>query len=122
MTDGCRIYGDVEHSVLSNSVVVERGAVVKDCVLLPGVVVKEGAHIERCIVDFGTIIGKDCKAGSFVEGEGPYTNKKLCSEGICVFERGLKIKDGAVIPANSMVDVDVEVPEDQAIIESTFRV
>lgn len=122
LTDGCRIYGDVEHSVLSNSVVVERGAVVKDCVLLPGVVVKEGAHIERCIVDFGTIIGKDCKAGSFVEGEGPYTNKKLCSEGICVFERGLKIKDGAVIPANSMVDVDVEVPEDQAIIESTFRV
>ena len=122
LTDGCRIYGDVEHSVLSNSVIVERGAVVKDCVLLPGVVVKEGAHIERCIVDFGTIIGKDCKAGSFVEGEGPYTNKKLCSEGICVFERGLKIKDGAVIPANSMVDVDVEVPEDQAVIESTFRV
>ncbi len=122
LTDGCRIYGDVNHSVLSESVVVEKGAVVKDCVLLPGVVVKEGAHIERCIVDFGTIIGKDVKAGPKVEGEGPYTNHKICSEGICVFERGLKIKDGAVIPANSMIDSDVEVSDDESVIESTFRV
>ena len=122
LTDGCRIFGDVEHSVLSESVIVEKGAVVKDCVLMPGVVVQEGAHIERCIVDFGTIIGKDVKAGSFVEGEGVYTNKKICSEGICVFERGLKIKDGAVIPGNSMIDTDVEASDDQSVIESTFRV
>ena len=122
LTDGCRIYGDVKHSVLSESVVVEKGAVVKDCVLLPGVVVKEGAHIERCIVDFGTIIGKDVKAGPSIEGEGPYTNHKICSEGICVFERGLKIKDGAVIPANSMIDSDIEVSDEENVIESTFRV
>ena len=89
---------------------------------MPGVVVKEGAHIERCIVDFGTIIGKNVEAGSFVAGEGPYTNKKLCSEGICVFERGLKIKDGAKICQNSMVDSDVEASEEDSVIESTFRV
>ena len=89
---------------------------------MPGVVVQEGAHIERCIVDFGTIIGKNVTAGSFVEGEGVYTNKKICSEGICVFERGLKIKDGVAIPGNSMIDTDVEAPEDQNVIESTFRV
>ena len=121
LTDGCRIFGDVEHSVLSESVIVEKGAIVKDCVLMPGVVVKEGAHIERCLIDVGTIIGKDVQAGNFVEGEGPYTNHKICSEGICVFERGLKIRDGAVIPANSMVDQDLEVPADCDIIESTFR-
>ena len=89
---------------------------------MPGVVVQEGAHIERCIVDFGTIIGKNVTAGAFVEGEGAYTNKKICSEGICVFERGLKIKDDAVIPGNSMIDTDVQVSDDQSIIESTFRV
>ena len=122
LTDGCRIYGDVNHSVLSESVVVEKGAVVKDCVLLPGVVVKEGARIERCIVDFGTIIGKDVKAGPNVEGDSPYINHKICSEGICVFERGLKIKDGAVIPGNSMIDSDIEVSDEENVIESTFRV
>ena len=122
LTDGCRIYGDVNHSVLSESVVVEKGAVVKDCVLLPGVIVKEGAHLERCIVDFGTIIGKDVKAGPNVDGESPYINHKICSQGICVFERGLKIKDGAVIPANSMIDSDIEVTDEENVIESTFRV
>lgn len=122
MTDGCRVYGTVAHSVLSDSVLIEKGAVVKDCVLLPGVVVKAGAHIERCIVDFGTVIGENVKAGANVDGEGPYTNHKICSEGIVVFERGLVIKDGAVIPGNSMVDSDLEVPEDQNVIASTFRV
>ena len=122
MTDGCRIYGSVIHSVLSDSVVVERGAVVKDCVLLPGVVVKSGAHIERCIVDFGTVIGEDVRAGANVDGEGPYTNHKICSEGIVVFERGLVIKKGAVIPGNSMVDSDLEVSDEESVIESIFRV
>lgn len=122
LTDGCRIYGNVVHSVLSNSVVVEKGAYVKDCVLLPGVVVKAGASIERCIVDFGTIIGKDVSAGANVSGESPYINKKLCSGGICVFERGLVIKEGAIIPANSMVDSDLKVAPEKSVIESTFRV
>ncbi|MCQ2504487.1 MAG: glucose-1-phosphate adenylyltransferase [Saccharofermentans sp.] len=122
LTDGCRIYGNVIHSVLSDSVVIEKGATVKDCVLLPGVVVKEGAHLERCIVDFGTIIGKDVVAGPKIEGEGPYTNHKICSDGICVFERGLKIKDGAKIAGNSMIDTDVEVSDEENVIESTFRV
>lgn len=121
LTDGCRIYGTVIHSVLSDTVVVEKGAYVKDCVLLPGVVVKSGASIERCIVDFGTVIGENVKAGFGVEGKGPYTNKKICSEGICVFERGLVIKKGSVIPANSMIDSDTKVSEDENVIEDTFR-
>lgn len=122
MTDGCRIHGTVVHSVLSDSVIVEKGAIVKDCVLLPGVTVKEGAHIERCIVDFGTIIGANVKAGANIEGEGPYTNHKLCTDGIVVFERGLKIKDGAVIPGNSMIDSDVSVSDEENVIVEKFRV
>ena len=90
--------------------------------MLPGVVVKEGAHIERCIVDFGTVIGKNVKAGPTIEGEGPYTNHKICSQGITVFERGLVIKDDAVIPGNSMIDSDVEVSDEDNVIASTFRV
>ena len=122
LTDGCRIHGDVIHSVLSESVIVEKGAVVKDCVLLPGVVVKEGAHIERCIVDFGTVIGKNVKAGPTIENECPYTNHKICSQGITVFERGLVIKDDVVIPGNCMIDSDVETSDEENVIASTFRV
>ena len=122
LTDGCQIFGSVQHSVLSNSVTVEKGAVVKDCVLFPGVTVKAGAHLNRCIVASGTIIGENVKAGSDVKGKSPYLNEKICSEGIVVIEGGLKIKDNAVIPANCQVDKDVHVSAKDNVIEEVFRV
>ena len=122
MTDGCQIYGTVEHSVLSDSVTVEKGAVVKDSVLLPGVTVRAGAFLDKCIVGFGTIIGEGVRAGASVEGKSPYHNTKICSDGIVVIEKGLKIKDHAIIPANCQVDCDIELDEASSVIEETFRV
>ena len=122
LTDGCQIFGSVLHSVLSNSVTVEKGAYVKDCVLFPGVTVKGGAHLNRCIVASGTIIGENVKAGSDVKGKSPYLNEKICQEGIVVIEGGLKIKDNAVIPANCQVDRDLNVPAKDNVIEEVFRV
>ena len=42
VTEGCKIYGRVQHSVLSAGVEVEEGATVEDAVLMDGVVVKAG--------------------------------------------------------------------------------
>lgn len=122
MTDGCQIFGSVEHSVLSDSVTIEKGAVVKDSVLLPGVTVRSGAFLDKCIVGAGTIIGEFVRAGASIEGESPYLNTKICSDGIVVFEKGLKIKDHAVIPANSQVDCDIETDNASNVIEEVFRV
>lgn len=122
LTDGCQIFGSVEHSVLSNSVTVEKGAVVKDSVLMPGVTVRAGAFLDKCIVGFNTIIGEGVRAGASIEGTSPYYNKKICTEGIVVFERGLKIKDNAIIPANCQIDCDLEVDPEENVIEEVFRV
>ncbi|NLO35770.1 MAG: glucose-1-phosphate adenylyltransferase [Clostridiaceae bacterium] len=118
MTDGCNVSGQVEHSVLFNSVTVEKGAVVRDSILMPGVRVEAGARLNKCIVSFGTIIGKNVKAGADVEGECRYSNTRFCQDGITVFERGLKIRDGAVVPGNCMV----EFLEPDTIVEAHFRV
>jgi len=122
LTDGCQIYGTVEHSVLSNSVTVEKGAIVRDSVLMPGVTVRAGAYIDKCIIGFNTIIGEGVRAGASVEGDSPYLNKKICTDGIVVIERGLKIKDHAIIPANCQIDFDIEVDPDLNVIEEMFRV
>ena len=121
LTDGCNIYGTVEHSVLSNSVTVEKGAVVRDSILMPGVTVQAGAFLDKCIVEFGTIIGKKVRAGASIAGSCRYANPRLCSNGITVFERGLKIRDSAVIPGNCMVEYQDGLGPDD-IIESSFRV
>ena len=122
LTDGCQIYGNVEHSVLSNSVTVEKGAAVIDSVLMPGVTVRAGAYLDKCIVGFQTIIGEGVRAGASVSGDSPYLNRKICTNGIVVIERGLKIRDYAIIPANCQVDADIEADPKENVIEEVFRV
>lgn len=117
LTDGCSIFGTVEHSVLSNSVTVEKGAIVRDSVLMPGVTVKAGAELNKCIIGFSTVIGRNVKAGDGVAGVCRYRNRRLCNNGITVLERGLVIRDGAVIPGDCMVEF-VE-PDD--VIAARFR-
>lgn len=51
ISQGCKIYGKVENSVLSANVRVEKGAEVVDSVLLPGSVVEENMKIEKVILD-----------------------------------------------------------------------
>ncbi len=121
VTDGCIVHGEVIHSVLSNSVVVEAGAIVKDSILMPGVHVMAGAFLDKCIVGNKTIIGSNVRAGASVEGVCGYKNNKLLSDGITVFERGLKIRDGAVIPGNCMIECPADFQSDD-IIEYQFRV
>lgn len=50
VSNGCRIYGAVTHSVLGSNVTVGKGAVVKDSILLPGAVVEPGAKVHRAIL------------------------------------------------------------------------
>ncbi len=120
LTDGCSIYGTVEHSVLSNSVTIEKGAIVKDSILMPGVTIEAGAYVNKCIIGLETVIGKNTRVGESEGVESIYTNRHLCSAGITVFEQGLKIREGVVIPGNCMVEVkDGKVPDE--IIEYTFR-
>lgn len=59
ITQGCLIEGTVINSVLFTGAVVEKGAVVKDSVLMPFSVVKTGAHVERAIIADDVVIGKD---------------------------------------------------------------
>lgn len=69
VSNGCKIMGRVEHSVLGSNVTVGEGALVKDSILLPGAVVAPGAKVYRAIVAEratirpGTTFGKDTPDG-----------------------------------------------------------
>ncbi len=51
MADGCTIEGVVENSILSTGVVVELGAVVRNCMLFEGTVVRRNAQLSHIITD-----------------------------------------------------------------------
>ncbi len=50
ISDGCLVYGDLYHSILSSGVVVERGSVIKDSILHKNVKVGASSYIKNAII------------------------------------------------------------------------
>ena len=57
VSNGCKIRGTVEKSVIGRGVVVEEGAVVRGCVILPGVYIGKGVHVENAVIHRKEILG-----------------------------------------------------------------
>ena len=64
ITEGCEIYGSVENSILSVGVVVEEGAVVKDCVIMENARICKDAVVNYAILDENTIVREGVEAGT----------------------------------------------------------
>ena len=89
LCDGCVIHGTVENSILSPGVTVEKGACVKDSVVMQQTVIRSGSCVTRAIVDEDVTILEDAKIG----GE----------EKITVIGSELTIPKGAEIKAGEML-------------------
>ena len=70
ITEGCEIYGSVENSILSVGVIVEEGAVVKDCVIMENAHICKNAVVDYAILDENTIVREGAKAGATRESGG----------------------------------------------------
>ena len=64
ISSGCLIYGSVYNSILSDGVVVEEGAVVRDSVIMSDVHIKSGAGVFTAIVDSGASIESGATVGT----------------------------------------------------------
>ena len=104
ITDGCRIDGEVEHSVLFAGVKVAPGAVVKDAVVMGGTVIKPGAVVEHCIIGENAVIGENAKIGVEKEGE---------DKGVATIGPGVYVGDGATVGSNAMVRENVKDGEEE---------
>ena len=92
ITEGCIIDGTVINSVLSNGVVVEAGAVVKDAVILSGAVVKKNVKVEYAIVDEDVVIEEGVSLG--VDRN---TVKDVTVVGAgCVITKDINVEPGSV--------------------------
>lgn len=64
ISNGCKVFGSVRHSIISTDCVIDKRAVVEDSVLLPGAHVKAGAHVARAILGENSTVEEDVKLGS----------------------------------------------------------
>ncbi|MBR7082922.1 MAG: glucose-1-phosphate adenylyltransferase, partial [Clostridia bacterium] len=94
ITEGCDIAGTVENSVISSSVTIEEGAVVRDSVILGNVTIKKGATVDYAIIDGDSVIGNGATVGAPL-GSGA---------DITVVGGGIEIKKGKTVKSGSMID------------------
>lgn len=83
ITEGCRIYGDIENSVISQGVSVGKNVVIKDSVIMPNVRIEDNVIINKAIVGSDAVIGKGCKVGDGVDVSVVAANENLETNIIC---------------------------------------
>lgn len=103
ITEGCKIYGKVEHSIISDSVTIGKNTIIKDCIIMPGVVIGENCVIQKSIIADGAIINDDVKIGVTTNPESKYISP-MCSNDISVIGAKAFIPKDADIPKNAMVE------------------
>ena len=104
ITDGCRIDGEVRHSILFAGVKVEAGAVVEDAVVMGGATIKAGAQVKHCIVAEDAVIGENAVVGAMPTGE---------EKGVATIGPGVCVGANATIGPNAMVRENVKDGESQ---------
>ena len=95
---GCEIYGDVENSILSSDVVVEKGATVRNSVIMADVKIKSGATVEYAIIDENTVVSSGATVG----------DPKESGKGIAVLSRNITIGEKAKVSGGQIIDKDME--------------
>ena len=101
VTEGCVIDGNIENSVLSTSVTVEKGANVIYSVIMPGAVIEEGATVQYSIVGENTVIGKGAVVGMPPDGSDKWS--------VATCGPDITIREGARVPAGAMIYTGEEV-------------
>jgi len=97
ISEGCEIYGTVEHSIIFPGVKIYEGAYVKDSIIMANSVIGENTSVDYSIIDEDAEIGNNSKIGE----------EKSSSSGITVIAKDIKIGGGVVVTAGTMVDGDI---------------
>lgn len=102
ISEGSRVYGDVDYSILFNDVTIEEGAEVKYSIVMPGTVVKKGAVVQYSIVAENAVI----ESGAVV-GKSPEDMDNRDDWGVAVVGAGVNVGEGAFVAPQTQVDTDV---------------
>ncbi len=108
ITEGCEIYGEVEHSIIFEGVTVESGAKIEDSIIMPGAYIDANARIYKSIIGTGVKIGNKAVIGSIDDtANKDWLNDKICSDDITLIAPDVNIGDNVKISVNSMVTEDI---------------
>jgi glucose-1-phosphate adenylyltransferase len=111
LSNGCVINGMVINSVLSPGVCVERGAVVRDTVIMNDTIVRSGAVVDCCVLDKEIEIGANAQVGVGDDVTPNQLEPANINTGITIAGKRARVPAGAIIGRNCRIDPNTT-PED----------
>ncbi len=108
VSDGARIEGTVERSVISPGVYVAPGAVVRDSIVLTDAVIETGASVERAVIDKRVRVGEGARLGS---GDRMVPNKEepdVVNIGLVLVGKDAEVPSGITVGRNVVIHPDVK--------------
>lgn len=103
LSNGCRVDGLVERSVLSPGVYVAEGAIVRDSVILNDSMIAAGAVVDRAIIDKEVTIGAGARVGDGDDNTPNRTMPEQINTGISLVGKGSFVPEGYVLGRNVVV-------------------
>jgi glucose-1-phosphate adenylyltransferase len=101
----------VINSILSPGVCIERGAVVRDSVIMNDTTIRADALVDRCILDKEIEIGAGAQVGVGDDNTPNQLEPANLDVGITIFGKRARIPAGATIGRNCRIDPNVT-PDD----------
>ncbi|MEL7604244.1 MAG: glucose-1-phosphate adenylyltransferase, partial [Bacillota bacterium] len=96
VTEGCEVFGRVQHSVLFAGARVDIGAEVYDSIVMPGARILSGAKVHKAIIDERAVIGRNCVVGDILR-DGVTVDNSLTGD-ITLVGYDMSIPDYASLP------------------------
>jgi glucose-1-phosphate adenylyltransferase len=103
ISNGCRVDGIVERSILSPGVYVAEGAIVRDSVILNDTIIEEGAVVDRCIVDKQVVIRRGARVGDGDDNTPNASQPNVLNTGISLVGKRSCVPEGVILGRNVVV-------------------
>lgn len=108
ITEGCEVYGSVEHSVIFEGVTIGEGAVIKDSIVFPCTKIEKGAVVDKAIIGSNSFISENAVIGSDSDSaDKSFVNTTICTGDITLVGSDIVIDKNIEITRNSMVTENV---------------
>jgi glucose-1-phosphate adenylyltransferase len=103
LSNGSRVEGTAERSIISPGVYIAEGAVVRDSVILYDTVIEAGAVVDRCIVDKNVVISAGAHVGDGDDNTPNVALPEVLNTGLTLIGENSVVPEGIIIGRNVVV-------------------
>ncbi len=96
------IYGEVYSSVIGCNVTIEKGAVVRDSIIMNNTVIGAGTVLNKAIIAENVVVGKNCNIGTGEEAVSEYDSRIYTDGLVCIGEKSI-IPDNVAVGKNTVI-------------------